>query len=114
MTTQQQHELYLLEKRREKNLKEYHTDIIENYSGQVVATCNNWDYILQVYSDKSAAIYYKAKPGTGCGSGIYCGTDILKSHFIHLKTYEKQPRPGIIPNDWKVLNPAFFTALNID
>lgn len=114
MTTQEQHEQYLLNKRIEKNLKDYHTDVINIYSGQVVATCAHWDYILEIYSDKSAAIYYKAKPGTGYASGQYCGTDILKSHLTHLKRYEKEARPGLIPLDWEVINPAFFKALNIE
>ena len=109
-----EYEKALREKRSAENIKKYHSDIIRKYNHKVIAIGrSNWDYKLVIYSDNSAAVYYIAKPGSGCGSGIFCGTNILKYHLQDLKRYEKAARESIIPADWSVMEPGFFAALNI-
>lgn len=109
-----EHEKYLKEKAIKENTRKYHTDIIKQWNNKVVATSNSWDYVLHIYGDKSAALYYIAKPESGCKSGQYCGIDILSYHFKDLKKYDKdKDRKSIIPADWIIKESDFFTALNI-
>jgi len=110
---QKDYKEYLRQKAIKDNTKKYHTDIIEKWKNKVVATSQNWNYVLQIFSDKSAGLYCQAKPESGCKNCHYCGTDILLYHFKDLKKYEKKERKSIIPADWIILESDFFTALNI-
>lgn len=101
------------EKAKARNNKSYFTDLIREYNNKIVATCDNWNYVLKVYTDNSAGLDCIAKPGSGCHNCSYAGTNILKSHLIHLTKYRKNPHPGIIPEDWTILEPGFFKALEI-
>lgn len=110
----EKHEKAQREKRAAENVKKYHIDVIKEYNNQIIAIGRaNWDYKLVIFGDNSAALYYIAKPGSGCGSGIFCGTNILKYHLQDLKRYEKNTRESIIPSDWTITEPGFFQALNI-
>lgn len=101
MISQDLYRKWKLEKAIESNRIKYHTDTIQEYNGKIIAESGNWTYKVTIFKDMSACIEYIAKPGTGCESGIYCGTDIFKMHFSdHCK-------------DWIILDPGFFTALSI-
>ncbi len=110
----EKHEKAQREKRAAENVKKYHTDDIRKYNNQIIAIGrSNWDYRLVIFDDNSAALFYIAKPGSGCKSGIFCGTNILKYHLQDLKRYEKAAHDSIIPADWIITEPGFFQALNI-
>ena len=102
MTAQESFRAYQAEKDRQRNRQKYHTDSIRQYNGQTVAESGNWLYRLVIYSDESAAVLYIAKPGSGCGSGHYCGTATLKNHLKSV---------GL--ERWTITEPGFFEALEI-
>lgn len=109
MTAQEIYNEWKQAKTKAENYKKYHIDTIEKYNGLILAESTNFFYKLRIYSDNSAALLFIAKPGSGCKNGHYCGTNSLKYHFSSLNHDKKT----IIPNDWKIIEQDFFTALNI-
>ena len=90
-------------------------DTLKKYRGKIIATSNNWDYKVTIYGDGSSSIDYIAKPESGCSSGIYCGIEMLKSHFTSLLRYRKdKSNRSIIPEDWEVIDRSFFEFLGIE
>lgn len=87
-----------------------------NWKMKLIATgSGNWDYyLLPPFKDGSQAVYYKAKEGSGAGSGIYCGVKRLRSHLIHLANVKYDSNwDSIIPDDWTVVDRQFFDSLGI-
>lgn len=76
---------------------------------------SNWDYYTAPqYADGSQAVLYVAKEGSGCDTGIFCGVKKLRAHFIHLQNVIHGSNwSSMIPNDWNVVDRAFFEALGI-
>jgi len=85
-------------------------EIIKDFSGVTVATSESWDYKVTIYKDGSASLDYIAKDKEHL-SGIWCGISSLKRHLKH-NAY-LQNKSDIIPNDWTILQPVFFEALDI-
>lgn len=87
-----------------------------NWELKLIATgSSNWDYYLTPpLEDGSQAVYYKAKEGSGAGSGIYCSLKRLRSHLIHLaNTKYGSNWNSIIPDDWQIVDRQFFDSLGI-
>lgn len=83
---------------------------------RLIATgAGNWDYYLgPKFEDGSQALLYIAKEGSGAGSGIYCGVTRLKRHLQHLANIKHGADwETMIPEDWSVIDGAFFDALGI-
>lgn len=98
----------------ERNTRKYHTAAIEQFNNMIIANDGkNWQLKLVIYSDKSAGLDAIARPGSGCDNCHYCGTDILKSHLQHLRNLLNKNNNSIIPDDWQIIEPDFFRALNI-
>lgn len=115
MTWQEKHDIISRYEAQARNIKKYHTDVIERFKNKIVAEDGNWILKLTIYDDKSAALYAVAKPGSGCTNCQYCGTDILRHHFKDLKRINKHDAgPSLIPEYWHIIEPDFFAALNIE
>jgi len=116
MTAQEYKKIDDEKKAKERNMKNYHTAAILPYKNKIIAITDNanWYFKLVIYSDFSAGLRCIPGQNNGCQSCSWGGTDILKSHLKHLKSYHKNDEsPSIIPDDWLVLEPGFFAALDI-
>lgn len=80
---------------------------LSKFHGLVVAADKdkNSYYVVNVYSDGSAALLYD----NGRGFGHWCSCNKLKSHLEHLSRLTKH---NFIDN-WDIVNTEFFKALNI-
>lgn len=76
---------------------------------------SNWNYYLAPpLEDGSQTVVYVAKENSGAGSGIYCGVNRLRAHFIHLANIKHGADwKSMIPDDWHVVDKAFFDGLGI-
>lgn len=82
----------------------------------LIATgAGNWDYYTAPpYEDGSQAVLYVAKPDSGAGSGIYCGVTRLRAHLQRLQNIKHGAAwSSLIPDDWTVVDHAFFASLGI-
>ena len=115
MTAQESYRLYEEQKTKERNAKNYHIDKIGRFNGVVVATSDNWDYKLIIYSDNSASLNYIAK-NEQVKSGFFCGISSLKNHLRHLCNiqYDTKWKSLFDGVNWTIKEPAFFEALGIN
>ena len=86
-------------------------ETIKKYAGAIVATSSNWNYKVTIYKDGSASLDYIARPNSGCDSGIWCGLKNLRQHMNRNAYLMK--KASAIPEDWKIIEPGFFEALDI-
>lgn len=101
MTAQESMRVYELEKAKKENGRKYHTEEIRQFSGQTVATSENWEYVLQIFKDNSACLLY-VKKDSQHESGFFCGVDRLRSRMKERIAF-----------GWNILEPEFFDILEI-
>ena len=71
----------------------------------------NWDYYV---TDDGKMVLFIAKPESGARSGTYCAASRLRDHFRHLQNIKHGKNwISYIPDDWKVVDTAFFKRLGI-